>query len=60
MEEQNPRTKAARDQQKRYQGKECALGHGTERYTINGQCVSCVAVGAKRRREQLRALLGVS
>ena len=41
----------------RYTGKPCVRGHGMERYTSSGQCVTCCAVSSKSRDTIIRDTL---
>lgn len=53
----SPRIEAAKNGQRKYQGKPCKTCSGTERYTINSACVACTLKAKEKDAENIKALL---
>jgi hypothetical protein len=53
----SPRLEAAKNGEKRYQGKPCKACGQTLRYTINSACVACTLKAREKDAENIKALL---
>jgi len=56
---QTSRVKAAASGDKTYTGKDCKYKHGGVRYTANGVCIKCNAMGLRHYRAKIADLLKI-